>query len=429
MGEMEKIRVKNYSKTKWRIWSILTLSFVLALFLRMSTAVIADNLSQELGFSSVQISNIASLTLYAYAFMQIPAGILIDKYGPRKISSIGVIIAGIGSILFGLIKVIGLAYISRIMVGIGTSVILLSVFKIQGNWFKEEEFGSVTAKFAFIGNLGSVLATFPLVYLNEFIGWRNSFILIGCLGLIIGTLIHIIVRNNPYEYGFKVEVKAEDSIEKVNIIEGLKSVLKNKATWYNSFIMFSLVGVSTAISSLWGVKYIVDVYQVNKSSAAFIISFLTYGFVFGSVIMNILFNKIKGSKFDIIRIGASINVILWMTVVLIFNMKPPIMLLPIIFFIIGTVNMGHLQAFNDAKEKNEKIYLGLSSSIINTAEFIGSGLINLFVAFIIQANFFNLAIGYKRGFMIFIIMNIITIICGTIGAKSDNKKLVQLEDY
>ena len=84
--------MKNYNKTKWGIWSVLTFSFVIAYFLRLSTAVISDNLSLELGFSNIEISNIASFTLYAYALMQIPGGILLDRYGPRKVCSIGMFI-------------------------------------------------------------------------------------------------------------------------------------------------------------------------------------------------------------------------------------------------------------------------------------------------------------------------------------------------
>ena len=152
---------KKYSSVKWSIWWILTFAFILVLFFRLSTAVITDNLSKELGFTQLQISNIASLTLYSYAIMQIPSGILIDKYGARKVSSIGMIIAGLGSILFGSMNSIYLAYISHIMVGAGTSVILLAMFKVQGNWFKKEEFASISAKFSFIGNLGTVFARFP----------------------------------------------------------------------------------------------------------------------------------------------------------------------------------------------------------------------------------------------------------------------------
>lgn len=410
---------KNYLTVKWSIWWILTFSFILVLFLRLSTAVVTDNLSKELGFSQLQISNIASLYLYIYALMQIPAGILIDRYGAREISSVGMIISGVGSILFGTMNNVYLAYLSRIMVGIGTSVILLAMFKVQGNWFKKEEFPSITAKFAFIGNLGTVFATFPLVYLNDYIGWRNSFILIGVVGIAIGISIYLIVRNTPKDYGFNVDLKVEQA-EKIRLQDGLKSVFTNKSTWYNSLILFSLVGISTAFTSLWGVTYITDAYNVSKSVSAFIISFFTYGFVVGSMFMNFLFNKIKCSKFNILKIGAFINILIWGYIIILCKVKPPI-ILPIAFFIIGCINMGHLQAFNDVKYKNEEKYSGLSTSIVNTSEFIGSGLINLIIAFIIQSST-DIVLGYRLGFSIFIIMNIITAIASDIGIKNDTTK-------
>ena len=408
---------KKYSTVKWSIWWLLTFSFILVLFFRLSTAVITDNLSKELGFTQLQISNIASLALYSYAIMQIPAGILIDKYGARKISSIGMIIGGIGSILFGTINNISLAYISRIMVGAGTSVILLSMFKLQGNWFKKEEFASITTKFSFIGNLGTVCATFPLVYLNDFIGWRNSFILIGTIGVIIGFSIYIVVRDTPKEHNFDVNIDIVE-VEKIKLKDGLKSVFTNKATWYNSLVLFSLVGISTAFTSLWGVSYITDVYNVSKSVSAFIMSFFTYGFVAGAIIMNFLFSKIEGSNFKILKVGALLNILIWVYIIVICNAKPPIITLAILFFIIGCINMAHLQAFNDVKYKNEEKYSGLSTSVVNTSAFLGSGIINLVIAFIIQ-NTTDIVLGYRLGFSIFIVMNILTLIASQIGLKND----------
>ncbi|MGO1033135.1 MFS transporter, partial [Clostridioides difficile] len=368
--------MKSYTKAKWSVWGIITFSFVLVLFLRMSTAVVSDNLANELGFNSIQISNIASFCLYAYAFMQIPAGILIDKYGARKISSLGIIMASLGSILFGLIQSIELAYISRVIVGAGTSVILLCILKIQGRWFNKSEFASATAKFSFVGNLGGVLATFPLVFLSELVGWRNSFLLIGIIGAVIGCFMYIIVRDTPKEYGFNVDTEPYEKSEKVNIVDGIKSVIKNKSTWYNSMIMFSFVGLTSAFISLWGVRYIMDVYDVSKSFSAFIVSFFTYGFIFGSIIMDFVFAKIRSSKFNIIKFGAIIDLFIWIVIVVVYQVKPPIIVLPISFFIMGCIVMSHLQVFNDAKYKNKEIYSGLATSVINTFEFIGSGIIN-----------------------------------------------------
>ncbi|MGO0862620.1 MFS transporter, partial [Clostridioides difficile] len=166
------------------------------------------------------------------------------------------------------------------------------------------------------------------------------------------------VRDTPREYGFNVNVDIYEESEKISIIEGIKSVVVNKSTWYNSIIMFSFVGLTSAFTSLWGVRYIMDVYGVSKSFSAFIVSFFTYGFIFGSIIMDFVFAKIKSSKFNIIKYGAMIDLFIWIIIVIVFKVKPPIMFLPVSFFIMGCIVMSHLQVFNDAKYKNKEIYSG-----------------------------------------------------------------------
>ncbi|CEN75470.1 transporter [[Clostridium] sordellii] len=96
--------------------------------------------------------------------------------------------------------------------------------------------------------------------------------------------------------------------------------------------MFSLVGVITAFSSLWGFSYIVYIYGLSKSVSAFIVSFLTYGLVFEAIVMNILFKKYKGNKFNIIRLGGLLNLFIWTFRVIAKDVKPSIVFLPVAFF-------------------------------------------------------------------------------------------------
>lgn len=425
---------KRYSNYKWMVWSTLSLSFIIVMFLRLSTGVISDNLSNELGFTAMQISNISSITLYSYAVMQIPGGILIDKYGPRKTASIFIIIAGIGSILFGMAKSIEVAYISRFMVGFGSSVIAVSVYKIQGNWFREDEYSQASAKFALVGNIGAVLSTFPLVFLTEAIGWRGTFYLIGAIGIIMGIMIFACVRNNPHEYGFEnclnVQINEVRNLNNTKVDnkskfkDGINAIIKNKATWYNSFIMFSLVGVTTAFTSLWGIPYIVEVYEISKSNAAIILSFMTYGLIVGSMIADILSKKFKSNPLNLVRIGGIINLFIWIMLVVIFKTKAPIIMLPVVFFIIGCVNMNYIYLFTDIKNNAQNEYCGVSTSVVNTSEFIGSGVVNMFIGFALGTP----RGGYTLAFSIFIVMSIITIVASSYGLKvSKESKLENVE--
>ena len=122
---------KTYNFYKWRIWTILSLSFVMSLFHRSALGVVSEELSKTLNLSAAQIGNIASVTFYSYAIMQIPAGILLDVFGYKKISYLGVITTGVGSMLLGASSNVWLAYGARLLVGVGTSVIFISVLKAQ----------------------------------------------------------------------------------------------------------------------------------------------------------------------------------------------------------------------------------------------------------------------------------------------------------
>ena len=116
--------MRSYEFYKWRIWIILAFSFVLSLFHRGAMGVISPYLSYDLNATASEISQIASVTFYTYALMQIPAGLLLDYYGYRKVSGIGIFITGIGSILLGLTPYLSLAFLGRLLIGLGTSVIL-----------------------------------------------------------------------------------------------------------------------------------------------------------------------------------------------------------------------------------------------------------------------------------------------------------------
>ena len=135
--------MRSYEFYKWRIWIILAFSFVLSLFHRGAMGVISPYLSYDLNATASEISQIASVTFYTYALMQIPAGLLLDYYGYRKVSGIGIFITGIGSILLGLTPYLSLAFLGRLLIGLGTSVIFISVLKAQSILFSKNDFGPV----------------------------------------------------------------------------------------------------------------------------------------------------------------------------------------------------------------------------------------------------------------------------------------------
>jgi len=173
----------KYNKTKWTIWSVLVLAFVIVFFHRYSTAVVAEDLASELNLTGTQLSNLASMYFWAYAAMQIPYGIMVDHIGPRKTISMGMLLAGIGSLVFSFATSILVAYAGRLLVGVGVAGVFISILKIQAVWFKREDFPMISGWTSLVGNFGGLLATTPLALLVLAVGWRYSFVMILLLYL------------------------------------------------------------------------------------------------------------------------------------------------------------------------------------------------------------------------------------------------------
>lgn len=417
--------MKSYSFYKWRIWSLLTFSFVLSLFHRGAMGVISPFLATDLNATATQISNIASVTFYSYALMQIPAGLLLDRYGYQIISALGILITGIGSILLGLTPYLTLAFWGRLFVGLGTSVIFISVLKAQSIWFSPKEFTKASGLLSFIGNMGGMLATFPLALLVGWIGWRFSMIGMGLVCLMISTLIFIYVKNSPEEYGYQAEGYKLEPV-KIQLLSSLKEVLTNSAVWRNFFALFTLVGCTTAFSGVWGINYLTTMYSLTETQASFYISFILIGLIIGSLCINkfvSLFHhqisKCQGAA-SLVMTGC------WIYFLLIAKGKPPLFLLPFIFFVMGFLASAHILSFTDVAHHCDTQNGGLASSLVNSGEFIASSLITLMIGFTLDLTFTGTVVDqvrhyspaqYQQCFLIFLIISCLGVITSQMGQK------------
>ncbi len=421
--------MRSYEFYKWRIWIILAFSFVLSLFHRGAMGVISPYLSYDLNATASEISQIASVTFYTYALMQIPAGLLLDYYGYRKVSGIGIFITGIGSILLGLTPYLSLAFLGRLLIGLGTSVIFISVLKAQSIWFSKNDFVKVSGFLSFIGNAGGLSATFPLSILIGLIGWRFSMIGTGILCLMISILIYFFVSNFPTNYGY-APLGSQPGQTKLELKEAILSTFKNKAIWRNFFSLFTLVGCTTALSGVWGINYLTTVYHINSTHASFYISFILLGLIIGSLFISKLLILFKGNipvcqRFCCLGIS-----LIWFYFLFWVNGNPPLWILPFLFFSMGFLATSHILSFTDITSYCDSKHSGLASSVINAGEFIASSLVTQFIGFTLDFNFNGSIVNnirhysaeqFKLSFNIFFIISLMGILTSFIGYKKGGK--------
>ena len=173
-GDLKK--ALNY---RWVVWGVMVLSYIVVFFHRLAAGVVREDLVRDFGLSASAFGSLASMYFYAYMIMQIPVGMLADTLGARITVFAGTLLAGVGSVVFGMASSVPMLFLGRFLVGIGVSTVFVSIIKILSQWYRNREFASMSGLTALIGSFGGVLAQLPLAFLVARFSWRSTFMGIG----------------------------------------------------------------------------------------------------------------------------------------------------------------------------------------------------------------------------------------------------------
>lgn len=416
-GPMEKKRSIGYYR--WRVWGILVTIYLIVFFHRLSVGVIIEDLVESFGMSATQIANLGAMYFYAYTVMQIPTGILVDRLGPKKTVATGCVVAGFGSIIFALAMNIPMAYLGRLLVGLGVSVVFLSILKIQSNWFPAKKFASMSGLTSFIGSMGGLLAQTPLILLVDFIGWRNSFLAMGIITLILALMATIFVKNTPMEMGFP-PVNFEET-EPINQRKSIKTqflgVVKNPKIWYPAIVFGGVNGGFLLFTGTFGVPYMIAVYGLSKTHAANLISVVLVVAGIACLLIGGISDKFKRRKLPMIILAAA-TVMAW--VILVF-LKPPVLLMSILILVVGVTSSIGVLCWSVGKEVSNPKLAGMAMSIVNVCGFTFAAILMVVCGKIIDINTargVSPGVAYSRAFIVVVISSIISLIFALLATET-----------
>lgn len=384
----------NNKSYKWVIWGILALAYVIVFFHRLAAGVVKEDLMSTFQISSTTFGLIGSLYFYAYMFMQIPSGILADSLGAKKTATLGTLVAGIGSVIFGFAPNVTMIFIGRTTVGLGVSVIFISLLKILSEWFEPESFGKMSGITSFIGNMGGILAQTPLALMVAAFTWRKSFIAIGGVTLVISLLCFTLIKNSPNE--------VEKKNEKIDIKGGLKIVLKNKYTWPGFFVFAGLFGAFASMTGTWGRSYMSEIYGLSKVDSANYMVIMILGMAIGSIIIGQLSDRIRLKRIPMF-VFALINVISWIIFV---YTNLSLSVVGILLFVMGFSTSAFVLSWGCSKEVNPPNITGISTSVVNMGGFFGAAIAPVVMGKIID-NLGTDASAYKAAFTVCVVCSVI----------------------
>lgn len=247
---------------KGQVWRQVFLPYALGYFisylLRTVNAVIAPDLSQELGLSAADLGLLTSAYLIAFALVQLPLGMALDRFGPRRVESLLLLICAAGCAAFALGHTLPQLALARGLIGLGVSASLMAAFTAFSLWFPAERQASLNSSIMVAGGLGALTASTPFGLLLPLVGWRNIF-----WGLAAATLVAAwAIRRTPdQEHHVSTETFAHQ-------LQGVCSILTSRSFWRFAPHTGLMIGGFISIQSLWAVPWLMGTEGNTRQQAA-----------------------------------------------------------------------------------------------------------------------------------------------------------------
>jgi sugar phosphate permease len=372
-------------RLRWTAFVVVGLAFVLSFFHRFAPAAIASDLQAAFHIHSAALGGLAATYFYVYTLMQIPTGVLADTLGPRRIVAAGGVVAGLGSLLFGLADTFSLATIGRLLVGLGVSVTFIALLKLNAAWFNERHFGTLTGLTILLGNLGAVLAASPLAWILGYVSWREVFVVVGLLSLLLAWLAWWLVRDNPGLMGLptlrELDGKTAHPDHEGHWYDGLLQVAGNRATWPGFFVNLGISGTLFAFAGLWAVPFLTQGHGWDRATATAHTSILLAAFAVGAFFIGTLSDRL-GRRKPVVIVACGLYVACWLPLLFGWKLQPGWS--HALFFLMGLGAAGFTLTWACAKEVNRHALSGMATSLVNTGAFLGAAILQPLVGWAID---------------------------------------------
>ncbi|WNQ11458.1 MFS transporter [Paenibacillus aurantius] len=397
---------RQNSSYRWVVLACILLDYFLIVIQRTAPGLISDKLMTDFHVTAATIGVLASIQFLAYAGLQIPVGILSDRYGPNGFLILGTLLNGFGTLLYSLAAHESILLIARLLVGIGDATIWINVVLILGNWFRAKEFVKLIGLAGVSGSLGFLVATAPFSEWIAMAGWRVPFLTSGIVliltsGLLFYVLVWNLKRRFPEMSGSHSAAAADAMVKKKRdkVMTVLRRILGNRQSWATFLCHFGLVGTYVGFIGSWAVPYGMNVYGMSRSGASGLAMAGLIGALVGGPLATLLASRLPSMKRPYAIVHAVVF-LSWMAIYL-WGGKPPLVMATLLFVLIGFGNGSSALTFAVVRDSFDIREVGVASGFANTGGFLSAILLpSLFGRVLDHLAGSGTITGYHQGFLI-----------------------------
>jgi len=352
----------------WVIWLVGLSVYVLAVFHRSSLGVAGLLAADRFHIDATSLATFTVLQLAVYAAMQVPVGVLLDRYGSRALLLGGLVLMAGGQLMFAFVESYPLAVFARVVVGAGDAMVFVSVIRLVAAWFLVRQAPLVTQMTGQVGQTGAIIAAAPLSWALVTLGWTQAFALASSIGVVLMVAVVLLVKDSPYAGGGATRIKLG------TLARQLQTVWGNPGTRLGMWTHFTSQFSTTVFAMLWGFPFLVRGEGLSPSVASTLLMVMTAWVILSGLTLSWLVRRFPYYRSWIV-IGVVVMMAVAWTTVLLRDTPAPLWLLVVLVCLTATGGPASMIGFDLARSFTPMESMGRANGLVNVGGFSASLLI------------------------------------------------------
>ncbi len=366
----------------WLVWTLAASFYCYGFFQRVAPSVMVGELMVAFSVSAAALGNLSAFYFYAYASLQLPIGVMIDRWGAKRMLVAAAFLCGTGSLIFAKADSLTMAYVGRLLIGAGAGFTWVGTLKLAAQWLPPKRFAMVSGMTLMLGMIGAVAGQAPLAAAVSAFGWRDTLSTAALVAFVLAVLIWLVVRDRVDDTLGSVR-EADVGAQTVGLLHGLMITLKNRQSWYAAIYGGTMTAPILAFAGLWGVPYLMQAYGLERPAAAASTSLMLIGWGIGAPLAGWVSDHIESRRLPMLFCSV---IVLGLFSSLIYVPDLSLGTARTLLFLHGFFNGGMVICFAVSREHNKPEHGGVTLGFVNTMVMASGAFFQPFIGWLLDVN-------------------------------------------